>query len=152
MPILRKDFIIDPYQVIESKSMGADVILLIAAILTPQKTLELATLARSLGMEALLELHESHELDHLNDQISMVGINNRNLKTFSVSLETSFDMVGRLPDGVIAVAESGINTPSDLISLRDAGFRGFLIGESFMREADPAKACHDFILQIDSTP
>lgn len=151
VPILRKDFIIDPYQVIESKSMGADVILLIASILTPQSTLELATLARSLGMETLLEIHDRIELVHLNDQISLVGVNNRNLKSFSVSLETSLELFSFLPKGITAIAESGIGNPSDLKMLRRAGYRGFLIGESFMREADPAKACHDFILQIDST-
>jgi indole-3-glycerol phosphate synthase len=147
-PILRKDFIIDPYQVTESKSMGADVILLIAAILKPAETLQLAWQARLLGMETILEVHHADELYQINDYISMVGVNNRNLRDFSVSLETSLQLKEMIPPGITAIAESGIHRPEDLILLKKAGYQGFLVGELFMKSADPAGACRDFIHQL----
>jgi len=149
-PILRKDFIVDPWQVVESRSIGADVILLIAAILTPRETLELATLARSLGMEIILEVHDISELSHLNDQISILGVNNRNLKDFKVSTEISFSIAKKIPAGITAISESGIRQPEAVVELRQAGYKGFLIGEQFMAEEDPAGACAHFISQINS--
>jgi len=147
-PILRKEFIVDPYQVIEAKSIGADAILLIAAILTPDETLQLATLARSLGMETILEVHGCAELTHLNDQISILGVNNRNLADFQVSLDISLSLSEFISDQVLAISESGIHHPSDVHMLRQAGYKGFLIGEQFMSAGDPAHACHAFIGQL----
>lgn len=150
IPILRKDFLVDPYQVIEAKSIGADVILLIAAILTPELTLEMATLARSLGMETILEVHGLSELNHLNDQITILGVNNRNLADFSVSLDISLELSKHIPAGVLAISESGIRNAADVRLLKQAGYRGFLVGEQFMSTDDPAAACGSFISQIRS--
>jgi indole-3-glycerol phosphate synthase len=147
-PILRKDFILDPYQVIEAKSIGADAVLLIAAILTPEETLSLATLARSLGMETLLEVHGREELGHLNDRISIVGVNNRNLKDFRVSIDNSLKMAEFLPDDIPAISESGIHSATDALQLREAGYKGFLVGELFMATADPALACREFVNRL----
>jgi indole-3-glycerol phosphate synthase len=144
-PILRKEFIVDPYQVIEAKAHGADVVLLIAAILTADETLALATLSRSLGMETILEVHSREELGHLNEQINILGVNNRNLADFSVSLDISLSLAGLIPGDVVAISESGIRKPEDISLLKQAGYRGFLVGEQFMATADPAGACHIFI-------
>jgi indole-3-glycerol phosphate synthase len=146
-PILRKEFIVDPYQIFEAKSLGADAILLIAAILTPGETLAFARLARSLGLETILEVHGPDELAHLNDQISILGVNNRNLKDFTVSLDVSLSLAGSIPDGIVAISESGIHHPTDLSVLKQAGYRGFLIGELFMSSSDPAESCRTFISQ-----
>ncbi|MFA6128629.1 MAG: indole-3-glycerol phosphate synthase TrpC [Bacteroidales bacterium] len=147
-PILRKDFIVDPYQVIEAKSIGADAILLIASILTPRQVLDLARLARSLGLETILEVHGYPELTHLNDQISILGVNNRNLGDFSVSLDISLSMSGFITEGIPAISESGIHEPADLVLLKQAGFSGFLIGEQFMSSEDPGLACKSFISKV----
>lgn len=148
IPILRKDFIIDEYQVLEAKAMGADVVLLIAACLSPRRTLELASLARQLHMEVLLEVHHEGELNHICDAIDHVGVNNRNLKTFSVDMRKSFELAELIPAGKIRIAESGINTVDRVLEFRKAGFSGFLIGEHFMRERDPGKAFSDFIEKL----
>ncbi|MFA5817249.1 MAG: indole-3-glycerol phosphate synthase TrpC [Bacteroidales bacterium] len=147
-PILRKDFILDPYQIIESKSIGADAILLIAAILTPEETLNLATLARSLGLETILEVHGCAELTHLNNQISILGVNNRNLADFTVSLDISLSLSEFISDGILTISESGIHDPADVHLLKQAGYKGFLIGEQFMSAGDPASACQAFISQL----
>ncbi|MES2565828.1 MAG: indole-3-glycerol phosphate synthase TrpC [Bacteroidota bacterium] len=147
-PTLRKEFIIDEYQVIESKLMGADVILLIAAVLTPRRTMELALIARQAGMEVLLEIHNEEELDHLNEYINVVGVNNRNLKDFTVSIQRSMDLYDRLPSNILKISESGIDSPDKLIKLKQKGFSGFLIGEKFMVTPDPAISCLEFINQI----
>ncbi len=148
LPILRKDFMIDPYQVYEAKAMGADVILLIAACLSPAKVVELATIAKALGMEVLLEIHDAGELKHIHDLVDMVGVNNRNLKTFQVDIQTSLDLIGQIPATKPAIAESGINDVDTIVTLREAGFRGFLIGEHFMREPNPSIAFADFAHQL----
>ena len=148
VPLLRKEFIIDEYQLIEARAMGADVILLIAACLSPERTQELARFARSLQLEVLLELHSETELTHLNPFISLVGINNRNLKDFSVSLEHSVTLASKLPREIPRIGESGIRSSSDIFMLRDAGFSGFLIGELLMREPDPAIALAALIEQL----
>lgn len=148
LPIIRKEFIIDPYQVFEAKAIGASCILLIGAILNKQQTLELASLANSLGLEVLVEIHEESELELLNSYIQMVGINNRNLKTFKVDIEQSMRLASQLPKGVLAIAESGISSPAQYFELRKAGFRGFLMGEYFMKNEDPAAACGDFCASI----
>jgi indole-3-glycerol phosphate synthase len=145
-PILRKEFMIDPYQVLEAKSIGADVILLIARILEPKKLKELAQLAVSLSLEVLCEIHQEEELERaLIDQVAHVGINSRNLDTLEIDL-AAFDILGaKIPDNKIRIAESGISDPSTIRALRAKGFSGFLIGENFMKSPDPAKACKQFI-------
>ncbi len=149
-PILRKDFIIDEYQVIETKSIGADAILLIAAILTPAETERLGILARSLGLEVLLEIHDEEELtSHVMDERYMVGINNRDLRTFEVNIERSAMLASRLAPGMIRVAESGINDPGIIVKLKSQGFHGFLIGEYFMANSRPEKACDEFIRDLE---
>ena len=148
-PVLRKEFIVDQYQIIEAKSIGADAILLIAAILTPAETLNFATLARSLGMATILEIHGKEELEHLNDQISILGVNNRNLADFSVSLEISLTLAPFITNGITCISESGIRHPADVLILKQAGYKGFLIGEQFMSTQDPAVACETFIKQLN---
>ncbi|RYZ00464.1 MAG: indole-3-glycerol phosphate synthase TrpC [Chitinophagaceae bacterium] len=143
--LLRKDFIIDPYQLHEARAFGADVILLIAAILEPQQVRELAAEAKSIGLEVLLELHNEDELRHLCPEVDLVGINNRDLKTFSVDLDRSVRLAHSLPSGTLKIAESGIRTPEDLLFLREQGFDGFLIGERFMKERDPGAAFATFV-------
>ncbi len=144
-PILRKDFILDEYQVIEARSIGADVILLIAEILTTVELKKLSALAKSLQMEVLFEVHEKESIDKLPPEATIVGINNRNLKTLEVDVETSYNLSQYLPGGVIRVTESGISSPKVARNLRLAGFSGFLMGERFMRETNPGKACRLFI-------
>ncbi len=148
-PILRKDFIVDAYQIIEAKSIGADCILLIAAALAPEKLKELAVFAKSLGLEVLLEVHDGEELEKsLNDSVDLVGINNRNLKTFEVSLETSLSLVDQIPAKFTKISESGISDPKSLIQLKKVGFDGFLIGENFMKSARPEQAAYNFIKEF----
>jgi indole-3-glycerol phosphate synthase len=144
-PVLRKDFIIDAYQVIESRSMGADAILLIAGLLDERQLRELSERAFSLGMEVLFEIHKREEIGLLPAGAELVGVNNRNLKDLSVDGGSALALAGSLPAGIVPVAESGIESPEMLLELRRAGYRGFLIGERFMREADPAAACRAFI-------
>lgn len=147
-PILRKDFTIDEYQIIEAKSIGADVILLIAAILTKEQITNYTKLAKELGLEVLLEIHGEDELDKIVPGIEIVGVNNRNLKTMEVSLDTSLRIVSKLPKGVIKVSESGISKPSQLIELKEAGYKGFLMGEFFMRHSRPEAVCMNFIKEV----
>lgn len=147
-PILRKDFMIDEYQFYEAKSIGADVILLIASCLSPNQVLEFTDLAHELNMEVLLEIHTEEELEHYNSKIDMVGINNRNLKDFKVDLQHSVQLKNQLPKEVLSVAESGIYSLEDFIFLKEKGFDGFLMGEYFMKNTDPAKAFEAFTLQI----
>ncbi|MFM9019975.1 MAG: indole-3-glycerol phosphate synthase TrpC [Sediminibacterium sp.] len=139
-PILRKDFIIDEYQLLEARSHGASVILLIAACLTPGEAKQLAMSARAMELEVLLELHDADEMFHMNSAVTFVGINNRNLKSFEVNLQQSIELVEQLPDDLPAIAESGINSISTLLELEDVGFKGFLMGEFFMRQSDPGAA------------
>jgi indole-3-glycerol phosphate synthase len=148
LPILRKDFILDPYQLFESRAMGADVILLIAACLRPAETRSLALEAHQLGLEVLLEIHEEKELEHICDEIDVVGINNRDLKTFSVDINRSIRLAERLPLNKLRIAESGIRDIETLLHMKAAGFDGFLIGERFMRAPDPAIAFASFIDQL----
>ena len=150
IPILRKEFIVDEYQILEAKAMGADVILLIAACLTPAEVKRLASFANGLSLEVLLELHDETELEHMNAYTEIVGINNRNLKTFEVDIEKSIAMAERIGKAAVRVAESGIQQPQDVITFRSAGFDGFLIGERFMKEADPGKAFESFVQQINA--
>lgn len=149
IPILRKDFIIDEYQILEAKSIGADIILLIAACLTPAEVERLALFAASLGLESILELHAGTELEHVCDATKIVGINNRDLKTFSVDLDRSLKMAAKIPGDKIKIAESGIDKIEDILLFRQHGFKGFLIGEYFMRQDDPPKAFEDFVNRLN---
>ena len=148
VPLLRKDFIIDPYQVWQSKAVGADVILLIAAALTPEECRSLTLLAHELRMEVLLELHDEQELGHVCDEADMVGINNRCLGTFVTDPEHSFRMAEQLPRGHVLVSESGLSRPETVRRLRAAGYRGFLMGEAFMSAPAPDVALSDFIRDL----
>jgi indole-3-glycerol phosphate synthase len=145
IPILRKEFIIDEYQLVEAKAMGADVILLIAACLTPADVQRLARFAQSLQLEVLLELHDEEELGHVCEETVLVGINNRNLKTFVVDIERSLAMAQRIPANKVKIAESGISSAENIRLFRDHGFRGFLIGENFMKEPNPGAAFEQFV-------
>jgi indole-3-glycerol phosphate synthase len=141
LPVLRKDFMVDPYQVYEARVMGADCILLIAACLDDAQMKSLEALAVSLDMAVLVEVHDEAELDRaLKLKTPLIGINNRNLKTFEVSLDTTLGMLGKLPADRLLVTESGIATPADVKRLRGAGVNAFLVGEAFMRAEDPGLA------------
>ncbi|MCF6241042.1 MAG: indole-3-glycerol phosphate synthase TrpC [Bacteroidales bacterium] len=148
VPVLRKDFTIDEYQIIEAKSIGADAILLIAAILNKQKVKEFAELAHSLGLQVLLEVHNENELSVLCEAIDMLGVNNRNLKDFSVNIQTSINLAKKIPDELVKISESGLSKPENIIELRKYGFQGFLMGENFMKTANPAKTCSNFINEL----
>ena len=145
LPILRKDFIVDPYQIYQAKAMRADIILLIAAALTPAQTAQYSALARELDMETLLEIHDETELDHICPTVDVAGINNRNLSTFVTDVRHSFELGAKIPSGYIKISESGLSEASTVNELRRAGFRGFLMGEAFMKTSDPGKALRQFI-------
>jgi len=148
-PILRKDFIVDGFQIVEAKAIGADVILLIASCLTSEEIKNYGNLASDLGMEVLYEVHTQEDLDKINDlDNKIIGINNRNLNTFEVDLEHSIKLANQIPDTSIKVSESGISDPRIISGLKEYGFQGFLIGENFMKEENPGEACQDFISQI----
>ncbi len=147
-PILRKDFTIDEYQIVEAKSIGADAILLLANVLKQDQIKNFTALAHSLGLEVLLEIHEESELPFYDNDIDLVGINNRNLKTFEVDLNTSIRLSKLLPKEAIKISESGIEQASDVIILKQAGFAGFLIGETFMKHARPEKACLNMVKAV----
>lgn len=141
VPVLRKEFIIDDYQIYEARANGASAILLIAAILTPDECHHMAQLAKQLGLEVLLELHDDDEIGYVSEGVTVAGINNRNLKTFDVDLDHSIRVSHLLPDSLPRISESGIKGVDDMVRLRQAGFDGFLIGECFMREDNPGQAC-----------
>ncbi len=145
VPLLRKDFMINALQIHQAKAYGADVILLIAAILTPAQVKEFAILANSIGLQSLLEIHDETELHHICDEVDMIGVNNRNLQTFEVSIHTSLQLIEKLPAEKPAISESGIGNVDSIVTLRQAGYRGFLIGEHFMRKSDPTIAFAQFI-------
>jgi indole-3-glycerol phosphate synthase len=146
IPLLRKDFMIDEYQIIEAKSIGADIILLIAAILTPDEIQKLASLAKSLGLNVLLEVHNLEELERsINPNVDAIGVNNRNLADFTVSVETSYSLAPHIPPEFLKISESAISNPETIKQLKLAGFNGFLIGENFMKQEDPGKAMQDFV-------
>lgn len=148
LPILRKDFVVNPYQLYQAKLSGADAVLLIAAILTPQECKELAHIAHDLRLETLLEIHNEAELSHLNDDIDMLGVNNRCLGTFHTDVERSFGLAASLSNDRLAVSESGITHPAIIASLREIGYRGFLIGETFMKTSAPEQALAHFVQAI----
>lgn len=148
IPILRKDFIVDEYQLIESKAWGADIILLIAACLTITEVKDLAIFAKNLGLNVLLEIHNEDELDHICTEVDVVGINNRNLKDFKVDIQHSIELGNRIPKGKIKIAESGIHDMKTLQLLKSQGFEGFLMGEIFMKEANPGQAFRKFVQEL----
>jgi len=148
LPILRKDFIIDEFLVVESKASGADAILLLAAALERDQIFKLATLSHSLGMEVILEVHSQGELEMINEHIDIIGVNNRDLKTFSVDTNVSVGMADIIPEQFLKISESGISSPSTIRYLRQAGYNGFLIGELFMTREDPVSAFSDFTKEI----
>jgi indole-3-glycerol phosphate synthase len=152
VPILRKDFVIDEYQIMEAKSIGADVILLIAACLTPSEVQRFSKFAKTLDLEVLLELYDEREVGHICDETELVGINNRNLKTFEVNIEQSVKMAESVPNDKIKIAESGIHSVDDVVLFRENGFKGFLIGELFMKEPDPAIAFAEFVNALRIMP
>ncbi|MEO6838491.1 MAG: indole-3-glycerol phosphate synthase TrpC [Ginsengibacter sp.] len=145
IPILRKDFIIDEYQLIESKAYGADIVLLIAACLSKEEVKALSSFAKNIGLNVLLEIHTEEELDHICEEIDVVGINNRDLKSFKVDLMRSIDLCKKIPADKIKISESGIDDVKTIHFLKQNGFDGFLIGEKFMKEKNPGKAFHDFV-------
>ena len=148
IPVLRKDFIVDEYQVYETKAIGADLMLLIAECLSKDEVYNLAKLAKEIGLEVLLEIHSEDQLEKVNEHIDLIGINNRNLKTFIVDTEKSKQILKQLPIDLIKVAESGISDPEVVKDLKAAGFQSFLIGENFMKNENPAQAFQEFVNQI----
>ncbi|AGW86175.1 Indole-3-glycerol phosphate synthase [Blattabacterium sp. (Nauphoeta cinerea)] len=145
IPILRKDFIIDEYQIIESKSMGADVILLIAGILSKKQIKNFSKIAKSIDLEVIIEIHNEFEIDKITENLDIVGVNNRNLQTFIVNHHNCLKLSSKIPNNYIKIAESGISDINFILKLRKQGFKGFLIGEYFMKKKDPGKICKYFI-------
>ncbi len=145
IPLLRKDFIIDEYQLVESKAYGADIILLIAACLSKDEVKKLSVSAKNLGLNILLEIHNEQELQHICDEVDVIGINNRDLKTFKVDINHSIELAKKIPSQKIKISESGINDVKTILHLKQNGFSGFLIGEKFMKEEDPGKAFGKFV-------
>ncbi len=148
LPILRKDFIVDGFQIVEAKAIGADAILLIAACLSKEEIKNYSILAEDLGLEVLYEVHSEAELDKIDLDQKIIGINNRNLKTFKVDLEHSVELSNKLPNSCVKVSESGLSDPRVIIGLREYGFQGFLIGENFMKSEEPGLVCQQFINQL----
>jgi indole-3-glycerol phosphate synthase len=148
-PILRKDFVVDPYQITEARSIGADAILLIAAILSKDEIREFTKQAHDLSLEVLLEIASESELEKWNPLIELVGVNNRNLGNFEESLSRSAELFSKLPKEALKISESGIRSPQTVIELKKQGFQGFLIGEAFMRSSRPDEACSAFIRELD---
>ncbi|MFT0716487.1 indole-3-glycerol phosphate synthase TrpC [Flagellimonas lutimaris] len=150
IPILRKEFIIDEYQIVEAKAYGADVILLIAAILSKEEIKTLSELAQGLGLDVLLEVHNEEELEKsLMPSLDMLGVNNRNLKSFEVDLEISKSLSKKIPDDFVKVSESGISSVEAIRELKEFDYQGFLIGESFMKTDDPGKNATEFINRLE---
>tara|TARA_Y100000589_G_scaffold263078_1_gene253484 strand:- start:577 stop:1359 length:783 start_codon:yes stop_codon:yes gene_type:complete len=148
LPVLRKDFILDEYQLFEAKAIGSDIVLLIASSLSVFKTKELAKFAKDLGLNVLLEIHADYELDHINEYCDAIGVNNRNLKTFEVSTDISKGLANKISNEFIKISESGISNMEAIEDLKTFGFDGFLIGESFMKTNNPGHACQEFINQL----
>ncbi|WP_128330173.1 indole-3-glycerol phosphate synthase TrpC [Apibacter sp. HY039] len=147
-PLLRKDFMVDEYQLYQAKLYGASAILLIAAALTVEKTKELAVTAKNLGLDVLLEIHNEDELKHISEWVDVVGVNNRNLKTFVTDVQVSFSLVNKIPDEFVKISESGLSSSETVKELMQAGYQGFLMGENFMKTEDPGKALKEFITEL----
>jgi indole-3-glycerol phosphate synthase len=148
VPILRKDFMVDEYQILEAKAIGADVILLIAECLEREQVVQLAAFAKSMGLEVLMEIHSAEQLEKLNPNLDLIGVNNRNLKTMVTSLEASYELAERIPAEFVKISESGITEAQAVVALRGVGYRGFLMGEHFMKTENPGEACGEFIRKV----
>ena len=148
IPLLRKDFILDEYQLYQSKLMGADVILLIAACLTTDEIAYFTAVSHALDMEVLLEIHDETELALICPEVDVIGVNNRNLKTFVTDIQRTIDLSSRIPEHILKISESGISHPETVIQLREAGFLGFLMGETFMKTNDPGESLREFISEL----
>ena len=148
IPLLRKDFIVDEYQLYESRLLNADVILLIAAVLGKSEISRFTSIAHELGMEVLLELHDESEIEKIDKQVDMIGINNRNLKDFQVDMDRSLRLFDKLPPEAVKISESGLSDPETVDFLRSRGFHGFLMGENFMKTVDPPLTCANFISRL----
>jgi indole-3-glycerol phosphate synthase len=148
IPLLRKDFIIDEYQIYHSKAIGADVILLIAACISPAETANFIEIAHGLDMEVLLEIHREEELSHIHPDTDTVGINNRSLNTFKTDINHAEKLSSSIPGNYLKISESGLSNPETVIKLRKTGFQGFLIGENFMKTASPGDTLREFIKKI----
>jgi indole-3-glycerol phosphate synthase len=148
LPILRKDFIVDEYQLVESKASGAAVILLIAACLSKDSVQKFAGLAKDIGLDVLLEVHNEEELDHICSGVDVLGVNNRDLKTFNVDINTSLQLIKKIPAEMVTISESGIDDIDAIHLLKESGFKGFLVGERFMKEKDPGHAFQLFAGQL----
>jgi len=150
LPLLRKEFIIDKYQIFESKAFGADIILLIASILSNKQIIEFSSIAKSLGLEILIEVHNENEINKsTNPNIDFIGVNNRDLKTFNVSLDKSKMLSSKIPDNYLKISESGIKSIEDIKVLKSFGFKGFLIGENFMKSNSPDIELNNFIKNLE---
>lgn len=148
-PLLRKEFIIDEYQILEAKAYGADAILLIAASLSKKKIKDFSIIAKQLSLDVLVEIHHEAELEKsVHETVDIIGVNNRNLKTFEVSLENSLVLAQKIPSSFVKISESGLKTPEDIQLLREVGFQGFLMGEQFMKAENPGKSLKEFILNL----
>ncbi len=151
LPILRKEFIISEYQVIEAKSIGSDAILLIASILSEEEIIGYSSLAKSIGLEVLLEIHSEDELHKISgDDIDIVGVNNRNLDTLEIDLNNSIELYGKIPSKFVKISESGISKVESILKLKEVGYNGFLIGEKFMKTNNPMESAYDFIKKIEN--
>lgn len=147
-PLLRKDFMVDEYQFYQAAAMGASAVLLIASSLTVLETKQFAIKAKELGLDVLLEVHNEKELGHINEYVDVVGVNNRNLGTFITDIQASFDLVDKIPNEFVKISESGISSPQTVIDLRQVGYRGFLMGENFMKTNNPGEALANFIKEL----
>ena len=151
LPILRKEFIISEYQVIEAKSIGSDAILLIASILSEEEIIGYSSLAKSIGLEVLLEIHSEDELYKISgDDIDIVGVNNRNLDTLEIDLNNSIELYGKIPSKFVKISESGISEFESILKLKEVGYNGFLIGEKFMKTNNPMESAYNFIKKIEN--
>ena len=149
IPILRKEFIISEYQIIEAKSIGSDAILLIASILSKEEIKNYSLLAKNIGLEVLFEIHDAEELEKISgDNIDIIGVNNRNLDTLEIDLQNSVDLYNKIPNSFVKISESGISEVESILKLREVGYQGFLIGENFMKTDDPFESAYNFIKKV----
>jgi indole-3-glycerol phosphate synthase len=151
IPILRKEFIVSEYQIIEAKSIGSDAILLIASILSEEDIKNYSSLAKDIGLEVLFEIHDAEELEKLSgENIDIIGVNNRNLDTLEIDLQNSVDMYNKIPNSFVKISESGISKVESILKLREVGYQGFLIGENFMKTNDPFESAYNFIKEVEN--
>lgn len=149
IPILRKEFIISEYQIIEAKSIGSDAILLIASILSKEEIKNYSSLAKNIGLEVLFEIHDAEELEKISgENIDIIGVNNRNLDTLEIDIQNSVDLYSNIPSSFVKISESGISKVESILKLREVGYQGFLIGENFMKTDDPFESAYNFIKKV----